>query len=164
MSLLRRNRIKKKFLRRRSRRPSSRTKRKTKIVSTKNVLLVNPRTQRNLRRKLELKRSASRRTMLLAKHSLTKKPKISAARTRTISMLRTSKMRKKGRSAKITKPLKPTSRESKTKMPKETVPPKKRPTRKDKPPRMLRRHALERKSKMLKTHVMKPNVRRNSFR
>lgn len=90
MTSLRKNRIRKKFLKRRSRKLSSRTKRKTKIVSTKNVLLVKLRKQRSLRRKLELKRSASRRTMLLAKHSLTKKPKISAVRKRPNSMLRKS--------------------------------------------------------------------------
>lgn len=164
MSLLRRNRIKKNFLKRKSRKPSSKTRRKTKIVSTKSALPVKLMKQTSWKRRLELRKRVSIRTKLLVRPYLMKRLKIRSAKTRPTLMPGTTWKRKKGKSGKIMKPLKPTSRRSRMKMLRETVLPKKKLIGKDKPPRMLRRQSSGSKSKMLKTNVMKPNVNRNSYK
>jgi len=133
-------------------------------VSTRRDLPAKLRKRKNSKRRLELRRNVSLRTMLLAKPSSMKRPEIKPLRTRLMPMPEPRPMRKRERSVKNMKPL--NSPSSKSKMPTLQPPssPRRRPTERDKPLRMPKRPALERKSRMLKTPVMKPSARKSSSR
>jgi hypothetical protein len=149
------------LLRRKNKSLNSRIRRKTKIVSTKNDLPAKPTRRKNSRKKPELRKNVYKRTTLLARPSSTKKPKIKPRRKRLIETLKTKPMRKRERSVKNMKPLNSPSNKSKKQTLRKTVRLRKRLTERNKPLMMPKRHALEKKSKMLRTPVMKPSASKN---
>lgn len=162
--MLKKNRTKKSS--RRSKRWKSRSsaKKRLKIVSIRNALLVKLKRRRNSKKRLDSKKSASAKTMPPELPCWPKRKKTDSARKKLRRTREISLTKRKERSEENTKPLKPPLPLSRLQMPRKTVLLRKKLIKKRLMLKPLKKSVSVKKFRKLKKLVTKPNARRNSCR